>query len=102
MPPPWMPWKWCGVRIAYGAKKARVMIRTATTQRMECTMYNWTISVPTEKGEPMIKMVEFAMFFVWLGLGTKNLATGEPIPANIWFGATLVIAVEHLIRAVGA
>jgi hypothetical protein len=50
----------------------------------------------------MMKMVEFAMFFVWLGLGTKNLTTGEPVPAHIWFGATLVIAIEHLIRAVGA
>ena len=42
-----------GAMIAHGVKKARVMNRTAITQRMECTMYNWTISVPTEKGEPM-------------------------------------------------
>ena len=50
----------------------------------------------------MIKIVEFAMFFVWLGLGTKYLSTGEPVPAHIWFWATLAIAIGHLIRAVGA
>ena len=55
-----------------------------------------------EKGKAMIKIVEFAMFFVWLGLGTVRLVDRKPVPAHIWFGATLVIAIEHLIRAVEA
>ena len=50
----------------------------------------------------MLKVVEFAMFFVWLGLGTVRLVDRKPVPAHIWFGAALVIATEHLIRAAGA
>lgn len=50
----------------------------------------------------MIKMVEFAMFSVWLGIGMTRLGKNEPVPAHIYFLETFAIAIEHLIRAVGA
>lgn len=84
MRPPWMPWKWCGVKIA--KKGIRNLHQTAVYGVQSGIMFSVTMgTVPTEKGKTMGESKLLELPYEKIAMSGGEMPKGLEYPDQILF-----------------